>query len=674
MRKENLVFTGSMPLYIEYISVKDYPIHWHNCIEILYVLEGRINISIDTDNFDIYQNELEIINPFETHIIHADKDNKVLVFHIDPQFFKKYYSDIENMFFYTNTSDDGAQDDPQYDEFRTILVKLLCEFSQRQENYKNEIEKLLIDLLFLLINNFNYLIYEKEELKDNNEQLERYHRISKYIFNNYQNNITLQSIAKKEFLSPHYLSHEIKNTTGYSFTDLLNLTRVEESVKLLLETDLSISDISGEVGFSHPRYLNKHFKVFYKCTPLQFRRKHKMNEKNYEKSKITIFFKLNESFELLHAKLQEYERYNYQNKIKSIQIDVSKSIGSLDKSYMNVIGLGDAFDLLIEENKDNLESILNEINFGYGRIENFFNSDMGVFKGKKFINWNRSKSVLQYLNYIHLNPLIVLDNLDLSSSEYENCIKSFCAYFSEIEYLDLSKIKFQFSDEIDDNIKISLKKLIAEELHFEIIDKEYKKKKDLDTVYDTAYMLPFIIDKELNKTKDMSFLKAFDVIETIPKLNNEVFIGYPGLVNDMNIRKPSYYAYYLLNKLSGDIVCRDNGYIVTKDNGNYCILLYTCNGDGSGYNVTDQKYSLNITNINSDSRIIFYKINDLEGSSYNYWKSMGSPIRLSIEEMEILKRASYPKIEFKFSKRSSVLNLRTTLTGYGATLITIITK
>ena len=123
---------------------------------------------------------------------------------------------------------------------------------------------------------------EKEELKEKTEQLDRYHRISKYIFNNYNNNITLQDIAKKEFLSPHYLSHEIKYATGYSFTDLINLTRIEESIKLLLDSDLSISDISDEIGFSHTRYYNKNFKYYYNCTPLQYRKKHTLSEKEYE--------------------------------------------------------------------------------------------------------------------------------------------------------------------------------------------------------------------------------------------------------------------------------------------------------------------------------------------------------------------------------------------------------
>ena len=76
-----------------------------------------------------------------------------------------------------------------------------------------------------------------------------------------------------------------------------------------------------------------------------------------------------------------------------------------------------------------------------------------------------------------------------------------------------------------------------------------------------------------------------------------------------------------------------------------------------------RKYSLNIVNIKNDTRIITYEINEKIGSSYNYWLSMGSPDRLSKEEKEILYKASYPKIEFKYSKKSLVLNIITELKG-----------
>ncbi|WP_143318149.1 helix-turn-helix domain-containing protein [Clostridium sp. HBUAS56017] len=684
MRKEFINFASDMPVNISFCSVKEYPIHWHNSIEIIYVIKGKVKISIDTDSFELFENELEIINVDETHSITSNFDNMLLIFHIDPSFLSKYYKDIKNVYFYTNTSDLGAQEGAEYDEFRAFLAELLYEYVQRQENYDEEIENILINLLFHLINNFHYLLYEQEDLKDNKEQLERYHRISKYIYNNYNSNITLQEIAKKEFLTPHYLSHEIKNATGYSFTDLLNLTRVEESVKLLLDTDMSISEISDEIGFSHTRYLNKHFKIYYGCTPLQFKRKNKLSPKLYEKAKKITYLPIYDSIELLSSYLDDYERYNYENKLWNIHVDMSLTKGKFTKKFREILTLGDTFDLLIEENKNILEELQEELHFNYGRLENFFNEDMGVFKGNDFINWNRIRTVLEFLDYINLNPLIVLDNTSFSDQDYITALESFKSYFSDIEIFDLSKIKFQLSSNLNYMIKESLKNYITNSLKFSILDNEFTQNRELNTIYDTSYMVPYIIHKELFTNDDMSHLRAFDVLERETHLNNEVFIGASGLVNDMAIRKPSYYAYYLMSKLNGDIVEMDNGYIITKSSDGFSILLYTytetlesifnshnlINKRGMSKS-TEKKISLNLTNINKDSRITFYEINEKVGSSYNYWVSMGKPDRLSKEEMEILSKASFPKIEFKYAKRSSVLNIITKLKGYGAVLIII---
>ena len=50
---------------------------------------------------------------------------------------------------------------------------------------------------------------------------------------------------------------------------------------------------------------------------------------------------------------------------------------------------------------------------------------------------------------------------------------------------------------------------------------------------------------------------------------------------------------------------------------------------------------------------------------------MVCPDRLNKEEKEIIHKASYPKIEFKYSKKNSVLNLVTEVQGYGAKLIVL---
>ena len=561
---------------------------------------------------------------------------------------------------------------------------MLCEYVQKLEDYDEEIEELLITLLYHLVNNFHYLTHEKEELKEKTDQLARYHRISKYIYNNYNNNITLKEIAKKEFLSPHYLSHEIKYATGYSFTDLINLTRIEESIKLLLDSDMSISEISDEIGFSHVRYFNKNFKYYYGCTPLQYRKKYATTEKEYDLSKQFVELSLNDALETLSYSLENYNRFNFENKLWNIHVDVDKILNPLEKDFKEYINLGESFDLLIEDNKDILEEIQEEIHFEYGRLEKMFHSDMGVFLDSDFYNWNKAKGVLEFLSNIYLKPLILLDNLDYSLEKYINILSSFLDYFTELDIVEVTDFKFQFDSRLSEDIKYNLRQYIKNYYELEVCEIDFTSKSDLNSIYDTAYMLPYIIHNTIFKGNSLSFLKAFDVLEKEINITNEVFIGAPGIVNDMGIRKPSYYAYYLLSKLGNDIIALDDGYIVTKSDNYYAILLYSHNDDvntlvsyediyqkGGVKKSFERKYSLNIVNIKNSTRIITYEVNESIGSSYNYWLAMGSPDRLSKEEKEILHKASYPKIEFKYSKKSSVLNIITELKGYGAKLIVL---
>ncbi|HCO73532.1 MAG TPA: AraC family transcriptional regulator, partial [Clostridium sp.] len=422
MHRQYINYSANMPVSISFNTIKNYPIHWHYCIEILYVIKGTINLYINTEKYVISENQIEIINIDEVHSIESDDpDNKVLIFQIDPYFFQKYYNDIENMFFYTNSSSKASQLGEEYEDLRVFLCQVLCETVQKQDNYDEEIEDILVKLLYHLINNFNYLIHEKQELKENKDQLQRYHSISKYIYNNYQNNITLKDISSNEYLSTHYLSREIKYATGYSFTDFLNLIRVEESIKLILDTDMTLSEISEEIGFSHTRYFNKHFKLHYKLTPLQFRKKYKSTPEVLEKLTKYITHPLEESLDEVIYYLEDYDRFNYEDKIHQLNINMENCIGEFDKNFNRIITIGDAFDLLIEDNKDTLEELQREMDFEYGRILNLFSTDMAIFPGSKFHNWNRAKDVLEFIEFLDIVPIIVLD-MDSTYEEHINDI------------------------------------------------------------------------------------------------------------------------------------------------------------------------------------------------------------------------------------------------------------
>lgn len=685
MRRQYISYPPDMPVSISLASITSYPLHWHDTIEILYVLKGTLKVTITSDSYNLIEKDLEIINIDETHMISSeDSNNIVLIFHIDPYFFEKYYSDIENMIFFTNTTEDNAQEGEAYEELRTFLSKIVCEAVQKQDNYDEEIESVLINMLYHLINNFHYLMYENEEIKEKEDLLARYHRISKYIVNNYNDNITLNDIAKHEFLSTDYLSHTIKDVTGHSFTDLLNLNRVEEARKLLLDTDKTISEISDEVGFSHIRYLNKHFKLYYNSTPFQYRKKYQISEEKFESEKIIKYFDLKESLQYLTYYLEDYDRYNYKDKITKININMGIELGEFHKYFKNVINVGDAFELLIENNKEILKLIQEEIGFQYARILNVFSSDMCIFPGSEFYNWNRNRDILEFICMLNIKPLIVLDDNEFKDENLLNVLKSFLDYFKELDSLDLYSFKFQFGKFMNPYIKDKIAKLLIEEYKIEITNEEFYSEDTINFIFDTNYMLPYIINDVCNGGKFSDTLRAFDILDKQVNLTNEVFFGYPGLINDKGIKKPSYYAYYLLNKLGNILVTQGNGYVVTKSNKEYQILLYSYHDNidklvpfdtffklRGNKNITAKKLSLNIVNIPSDVRITSYEINEKSASSYNYWIDMGKPKKLNKEENQILHDASFPKISFKNLKKSTIINLQCELKGYEALLILI---
>lgn len=92
-----------------------------------------------------------------------------------------------------------------------------------------------------------------------------------YISKNFANPLTLETVAKEVHLNPAYFSTIFKQATGSSFKEYLNMVRIEESKRLLANTDYSLIDIAIATGFEDQSYFSKVFKKFTGLTPKQYR-------------------------------------------------------------------------------------------------------------------------------------------------------------------------------------------------------------------------------------------------------------------------------------------------------------------------------------------------------------------------------------------------------------------
>lgn len=93
----------------------------------------------------------------------------------------------------------------------------------------------------------------------------------RYISQNFSRNLTLDEVADHVHLNSAYFSTLFKQSTGSSFKEYLNMVRIEESKRLLSNTNYSIIDISLATGFEDQSYFSKVFKKYTGLTPKQYR-------------------------------------------------------------------------------------------------------------------------------------------------------------------------------------------------------------------------------------------------------------------------------------------------------------------------------------------------------------------------------------------------------------------
>jgi len=98
-------------------------------------------------------------------------------------------------------------------------------------------------------------------------------RINKYIQKNYMDNLTLSFVAEVFHLSPNYLSAIFNHSNETSFTDYINMVRIEKAKYFLSETNYKISEITKRIGYTNPSYFGSVFKKFEGISPSCYRKR-----------------------------------------------------------------------------------------------------------------------------------------------------------------------------------------------------------------------------------------------------------------------------------------------------------------------------------------------------------------------------------------------------------------
>ena len=263
---ENIVFYKT-PCFLIYDSpeFKEYPTHWHNAVEILMPTENIFPVVCGNREYILKENHILVIPPGELHNLKAQKGRRIIML-------------CDNAM---------LNDNPALNELSTVLSRTLWINDDFDSKLRSNLNGIITDMLGIFDNAPPFceaILYQKfislllkiaeyksrGENEEKNKDSDKTELFKKYIDSSYMNQITLDSLADAVGYSKYHISR-ILNSSGISFSDMLNSRRIKAAEIMLRDDSFTITQAAFSAGFTSITTFNRVFRKIKGCTPTRFR-------------------------------------------------------------------------------------------------------------------------------------------------------------------------------------------------------------------------------------------------------------------------------------------------------------------------------------------------------------------------------------------------------------------
>ena len=109
-----------------------------------------------------------------------------------------------------------------------------------------------------------------EQLKKHFECLVK--KYKNYIYQHYAEDLSLETLAEKVYLSSGYLSFIFKKETGMNLNRFIRVVRMEKARELLCSSNMKVAQVSEQVGIPNVSYFCRSFREYYGSSPESYRK------------------------------------------------------------------------------------------------------------------------------------------------------------------------------------------------------------------------------------------------------------------------------------------------------------------------------------------------------------------------------------------------------------------
>lgn len=262
------------PFNLFVTDIPEFPPHWHEELEIIYVLEEELVIGLNNEIYTLKPRDILLINSSEVHFfVTPPKKSKRIILQFEQRLFGPLSAMMrENKFVTPHLSSSNESETQVHQSLERQILSIIEEYSKMRQGFQLVIQARLYDFMVVLLRQVPMEKYSSMERSKHLKRLERLEHVFEYVADNYAKEITLNEIARTANFSVYHFTRFFKETTGMTFIQYLNNFRVSKAVKYLTETDDPITEVAFRSGFDSIKTFNRVFKQLKGCSPSSFKK------------------------------------------------------------------------------------------------------------------------------------------------------------------------------------------------------------------------------------------------------------------------------------------------------------------------------------------------------------------------------------------------------------------
>lgn len=274
--KENRVHgSSSFPVAAYYIEPKNprykMILHWHEEVEIIRILDGELNISVDARHYKATKGDIIFLSQ---GVLHSAIPNQCtyecLVFDLKYLYRNNTECATQLRGFTIGEKKINLFLPSVNNDISFYVDSIFKSMLKKNNGYELNVSGYMYLLFYEIINHHLYEeIFEFSRLSQ--QRLSQFKKVIHYIELNLESKISLEDLSKIAGYDKKYFCAFFKELSGKTPIQYLNSYRIDFAAELLLTTKLPITEIAYQSGLEDVSYFSKQFKKYKNCTPRDYR-------------------------------------------------------------------------------------------------------------------------------------------------------------------------------------------------------------------------------------------------------------------------------------------------------------------------------------------------------------------------------------------------------------------